>query len=83
VPVVNGRTKLEFMYYLTFKGMKDREQADDKTSSEFIAKQNIFLNRFLRKWVPQFCDRIKEGTDNGFYEALAECLNSFIKGNKN
>jgi len=75
--------ELEFMYYLTFKGMKAREQADDKASSEVIEKQNIFLNRFLRSWVPQLCDRIKEGTDNGFYKALAGCLNAFIKDNKN
>ncbi|MBI5663794.1 MAG: molecular chaperone TorD family protein [Nitrospirae bacterium] len=75
--------ELEFMYYLTFKGMKAREQADDKASSGFIVKQNIFLNRFLRSWAPQFCDRIKEGTDNGFYKSLAGCLYAFIKDNKN
>ncbi|MBI4849476.1 MAG: molecular chaperone TorD family protein [Nitrospirae bacterium] len=73
--------ELEFMYYLTFKGMKAQEETDDKASSEFIVKQNIFLNRFLRSWVPQFCDRIKQGTDNNFYKALAGCLYTFIKDN--
>jgi len=73
--------ELEFMYYLTFKGVKAQEQTDDKASSEFILKQNIFLSRFLRSWVPQFCDRIKAGTDNGFYKALADCLYAFIKDN--
>lgn len=75
--------ELEFMYYLVFKEMKTREEADDKASSVYIEKQDIFLNRLLRSWVPQFCDRIKEGTDNVFYKALAGCLYAFIKDNKN
>jgi len=75
--------ELEFMYYLTFKGMKSREQADDMNFRGFAAKQEIFLSKFLRSWAPQFCDRIKLGTDNNFYTYLADCLYVFIKDNKN
>ncbi|MDH4027402.1 MAG: molecular chaperone TorD family protein [Nitrospirota bacterium] len=75
--------ELEFMYYLNFKGMKAQEQSDDKNLQEFTAKQEIFLHKLLRSWVPQFCDKIKKGTDNNFYKALAGCLYTFIIDNRN
>jgi DMSO reductase family type II enzyme chaperone len=70
--------ELEFMSYLIFKETEAIEQSDFKRAKGFIDKQEIFLNNFLCLWVPQFCERISKGTENGFYRALADCLSSFI-----
>ncbi|MDP3298133.1 MAG: molecular chaperone TorD family protein [Thermodesulfovibrionia bacterium] len=70
--------ELEFMSYLIYKEIKALESSDFKTTEEFIDKQEDFLNRFLRRWVSPFCEKIKEGTNNGFYTALADCVSTFV-----
>jgi len=70
--------ELEFMSYLIFKGIEALKQSDFERAKGFIDKQEIFLNTFLYRWAPPFCEKIREGTDNGFYKALADCLSSFI-----
>ena len=70
--------ELEFMSYLIFKEIEALKQSDFERAKGFIDKQEIFLNTFLYRWAPPFCEKIREGTDNGFYKALADCLSSFI-----
>jgi TorA maturation chaperone TorD len=70
--------ELEFMSYLIYKEIEALEKSDRRASVEFVEKQEIFLNAFLKRWVPAFCEKIKNGTDNEFYLALAECVSAFI-----
>lgn len=70
--------EMEFMYYLIFKGIKALEKSDTDSAQDFFNKQKSFHDKFLSSWVPQFCVRIKEGTKNGFYLSLAECLLIFV-----
>lgn len=70
--------ELEFMSYLIFKEIEALKQSDFERAKGFIDKQEIFLNTFLRRWVPPFCEKIKEGTGNKFYLALADCVSTFI-----
>ncbi|MBI4686338.1 MAG: molecular chaperone TorD family protein [Nitrospirae bacterium] len=70
--------ELEFMYYLVFKEIQALEKCDIRTAFQFKGKQEKFQNRFLRQWAPLFCEKVKEGTDNKFYMALADCLFAFI-----
>lgn len=75
--------ELEFMSYLIFKETEALGQSDLERAKGFIDKQEIFLNTFLRRWAPLFCERIRKGTENKFYKALADCLSAFImKSNK-
>ncbi|MCL4457589.1 MAG: molecular chaperone TorD family protein [Nitrospirae bacterium] len=70
--------ELEFMYYLIFKEIEALESSDDKKAAHFIEVQEMFLHRFLGRWVKPFCDAITEGTENEFYKALAGCLSTFV-----
>lgn len=70
--------ELEFMYYLVFKETEALEKSDIDTAHKFIKMQQEFLNSFLGLWINNFCEKIKNGTDNEFYLALAECVSAFI-----
>ncbi len=71
--------ELEFMSFLIYQELTVLEAKDKELARNYMEKQNSFLNNFLRKWVPPFCQRIKEGTENKFYVSLADCLSIFIK----
>jgi len=70
--------ELEFMYYLIFKEVEALRKSDIETTSRFIEMQHRFLNSFLGLWINSFCEKIKSGTDNEFYKALAECASVFV-----
>lgn len=70
--------ELEFMYYLVFKETEALEKSDTYTAHKFIKMQQEFLNSFLGLWINNFCEKIKNGTDNEFYRALAGCVSAFI-----
>ena len=71
--------ELEFMYYLIFKEIEALEKSDLAPTLNFIKIQEVFLDRFLKRWVRPFCGKVKEGTDSGFYKALADCAAAFIR----
>jgi TorA maturation chaperone TorD len=73
--------ELEFMSYLIYKEREALENSDSAAAKAYIHKQEDFLNIFVRPWVPAFCKKIKEGTVNGFYTALSQCLSTFITNN--
>jgi len=70
--------ELEFMNYLIFREVEALQKSDLKNAMEFLDKQEVFLNTFLRRWVPAFCERIKQGTENKFYTALSDCVSKFL-----
>jgi len=71
--------ELEFMYYLIFKEIEALGKSETDKALNFIKTQELFLDKFLKKWVGPFCDKIKAGTDNEFYSSLADCCAVFIK----
>lgn len=70
--------ELEFMYYLIYKEIEALENLDYKKAAHYIETQEMFLNKFLGKWIKPFCNSILDETDNKFYQALARCLLIFI-----
>ena len=74
--------ELEFMSYLVFEEIKALESSDLRAAVDAVAKQERFSAEFLRRWIPPFCERIKENTENGFYAALAQCASTFIGGSR-
>ena len=70
--------ELEFVSYLIYKERDALQKSDLDTVREYLNKQEAFLNDFLKPWVPQFCNKIKEGTNNGFYSALSDCVLTFV-----
>ena len=74
--------ELEFMYYLSFKETESLNKGLTDRAAHFVSAQKEFLEHFMRKWVPVFCERMKSETDNTYYGALADCLSLFIKSNE-
>ncbi len=70
--------ELEFMYYLIYKEVEALEKSEKDKALAFGEIRNHFFNRFLSPWIPPFCEKIKETTDNHFYIALADCLSTFV-----
>ncbi|MHB1024672.1 MAG: TorD/DmsD family molecular chaperone [Desulfobacteria bacterium] len=70
--------ELEFMSFLVFREIKALEASDLRGAVEAVQKQERFSGEFLRRWIPPFCEKIKENTENAFYAALAQCASTFI-----
>ena len=70
--------EMEFMSFLIYQELAALEKKDIELARKYIEKQNTFLNSFLHQWIPSFCQKIKEGTENKFYISLADCLSIFI-----
>ncbi len=70
--------EMEFMYYLAHLDVEALEKNDREKAVYFMKRQEDFLRMFLDGWVVSFCSKIKEGTENRFYQALADCLSVFI-----
>lgn len=71
--------ELEFIYFLVYRELEELERSQYEKALFYIEKQRDFSNDFFIQWVPPFCEKIKKGTNNRFYQALAECLLSFIE----
>ena len=70
--------ELEFMYYLAFKEVEALEEKNTEKAAYYLDARESFQQNYLAKWVGPFCRKIKEGTDNEFYNALADCLAAFM-----
>jgi TorA maturation chaperone TorD len=74
--------ELEFMVYLIHKEVNALKDSDIDKAVQSKERQEFFLNKFLRPWVSLFCERIRDGTDNEFYRALADCLAAFVNSSQ-
>ncbi len=71
--------ELEFMYFLAYREVEALQNHDLETAGKFLNFQERFWDGFLRRWVPPFCERIRDRSENRFYRALADCLSSFLE----
>lgn len=70
--------ELEFMYYLIHKEVEALERSEKDKATALKATRNHFFNRLFSPWVPAFCEKMKESTNNPYYINLADCLSTFI-----
>lgn len=70
--------EIEFMHYLIFKEIEALDASDITTAVAVLESQDTFMNKFLCPWVDKFSGRMADGSETGFYRALAGCLSSFI-----
>ena len=70
--------ELEFMYFLIYREIEALKKADIAAAAGYTEKQMEFMSKILMKWVPLFCEKIKEGTENNFYTALADCTYIYV-----
>ncbi len=70
--------ELEFLYYLITKSIEAVSKGDNERFVQFEDIRSQFINNFLGKWVGPFCENIRTKTENSFYLALSDCLESSI-----
>ncbi|MDH4163754.1 MAG: molecular chaperone TorD family protein [Nitrospirota bacterium] len=70
--------ELEFMHYLTYREVEALEKNDTEKARYCLDRREAFMLTCLGSWVAPFCEKIKQGTDNEFYRALADCLSVFL-----
>ena len=71
--------ELEFMYYLIYKELEGLQQAENGRASTFIQAQKQFIHSFLGPFVPPLCQKIQEETISKFYQALTDCVATFVR----
>ena len=74
--------ELEFASYLTGKIEQLQYQDSDAAGEEMTELYTYFLHHHLGRWVPEFCQRVRSGSENGFYRSLATALETFIDAQK-
>jgi TorA maturation chaperone TorD len=71
--------ELEFMCYLCFQEAAFAKDGLREKSCLMRKKQRTFFFNALRPWVFEFCESIRQGTENGFYLHLSTCLEQFLR----
>ncbi len=75
-------TELEFMHVLALKEAVAVED-DEKEHFEIVRDAELkFMNDHLGRWTGQFRDRMADADEDGFYIALAEMLDLWVKLDK-
>ncbi len=75
-------TELEFMHVLALKEAVAVE-GDEKEHIEIVRDAELkFMNDHLGRWTAQFRDRMAGADEGGFYIALAEMLDLWVKLDK-
>lgn len=73
--------ELEFMHYLTHLAVEAGQGRLGKNvkRQQYVHAQRDFLQRHLNRWIPSFCNSLKEKIDSPFYCQLAEITERFVK----
>ena len=69
----------EFLYYLLFNEINELNAGNIENMRKFHDLLVYFINKHYRVWVPVFCNKIVEKTQNDFYRALAVCYEKFVR----
>lgn len=71
--------ELEFLYLLTFTQNQARHLGDTDALSGSQRLQSRFLDQHLGAWIGPFTVAVKAGAQTGFYRALAELTERFVR----
>ncbi|MBL8340466.1 MAG: molecular chaperone TorD family protein [Rubrivivax sp.] len=72
--------ELEFLYLLIHRGNVARYSGDAQAEAEVAALRQRFVDGHLGRWLGPFLLAMHEGAETGFYEALAELTEAFVRG---
>ncbi len=70
--------ELELMQRLTCYEKEAWARKDKETAIRCLEFEKRFIDEHLSKWVPIFCDKVKEETRTAFYGEIAELTKQFI-----
>jgi len=69
----------QFLYYLLFNQVNEFKNGNKDDAERYHELMQFFVNQHYRKWIPDFCNKIIENTNNSFYKALARCFEKFVR----
>ncbi len=70
--------ELEFMSYLAGRTARTEAHGHTTEAADLALRQHRFYNLCLAPWTMPFCEAIRANTQLLFYQALADCLASFV-----
>jgi len=70
--------ELEFIYFLLFNRLNLYNENNLEGAEQVTIQLKYFTEKYFNSWVIQFCARIINGIENGFYVNLAKYLKSII-----
>ena len=71
--------ELEFMELLTKNQAQAESEDDENGAQRYLEVEKRFLEEHLIRWVPKFCEEIRESADLSFYRQLAGLTKRFIE----
>ncbi len=71
--------ELEFMHYLASREARATADGDKDRARDLLKAQGRFLKESMGPWIPPFCEKMRQGTENAFYRALADCVSAFTE----
>ena len=71
--------ELEFVHYISALEAEACEMQEHDKQQNFAMVKKEFFENFLAPWVPLFCEKIRDGATNSFYNNLADCLQKTIE----
>ena len=69
--------ELEFMHFLSFKEGEALQNEGIDIERYRIAQKRFCMDH-LQKWVPAFCERLRENADLSFFKGLADLTEDFV-----
>ncbi|MBI2354580.1 MAG: molecular chaperone TorD family protein [Deltaproteobacteria bacterium] len=70
--------ELEFASYLLQRAIQAAGEGDTEGYDGWVERRRHFLHTFLAGWYNEFCNNIRNGAEDGFYSALADCLEAVV-----
>jgi TorA maturation chaperone TorD len=70
--------ELEFMHFLWDQAFRAAQEGNQEGCDGSLVEAYRFLKGLMLPWVPEFCRRIRESAQTGFYLNLAECLERYV-----
>lgn len=71
--------ELFFMSYLNSKEADARSQGEDEKADELLHHEARFLEKHTLSWIPQLCQNIQSWDRVGFYGAVADITEAWIR----
>jgi len=68
----------EFLYCLIHNEINELDTGNGDKSFSLWENQQEFFDKHYKKWVPEFCAKVANETNNEYFKVLSECLNTFI-----
>lgn len=60
--------ELQYLSYLLDNATEALKNGEEEKALSYLEKKNLFLSEHLERWVPHFCEEVKEQSDTEFFK---------------